>query len=109
MKRIAIVNREGQVATYQGKQMVFDDTPEERERAEAILFLVGRSATNGPFQLLQVEQPMNALERNDRYRNDAKFAYMVDSIVKTVEDGTLRLGDIKEALELAEEHLRRRQ
>ena len=109
MKRIVIINREGQVATYQGKQMLFDDTPEERQRAENILSILSRAAINGPFELVPCEQPTTVLERHDRYRNDAKFAYMVDSIVKTVEDGTLYLGDIKEALELAEEHLRRRQ
>jgi hypothetical protein len=108
MKRLAIVNREGQIATYQGEHMVFDDTPEERQRAENILSTLSRAAVNGPFELVPCLQPMTVLEHHDRYRNDAKFAYMVDSIIKTVEDGTLYLGDIREALELAEKYLRSR-
>jgi hypothetical protein len=44
-----IVDKNGQTASYQGQLLVFK--PDERERAEMILFLVNRNAANGPFRL----------------------------------------------------------
>ena len=47
--------------SYDGKLMIFnpEDPPingmTERERAESILWLMGRNATNGPFRLVEFE------------------------------------------------------
>ncbi len=60
-RKLRIVNADGQTMNYQGKPLVFDlSKPEvtgmtERERAENLLWLLGRSATNGPFRLEEFE------------------------------------------------------
>lgn len=48
---LKIVNDKGETATYRGKRLEFLDS--ERERAETILFLVQREATNGPHSLVE--------------------------------------------------------
>jgi len=49
-KRLRIVNGKGELASYQGKRMEFEDS--ERERAEMIVFLLNRQAIGGPFRLI---------------------------------------------------------
>lgn len=50
-KKLYIVNNDGNVMSYQGRRLEFDLA--ERERAEMIMWLVGRNATNGPFGLVE--------------------------------------------------------
>jgi hypothetical protein len=50
--KLRIVDKDGNLALYQGKRLEFD--PSERDRAETIVWLVGRNATNGPFRLIEV-------------------------------------------------------
>jgi hypothetical protein len=50
--KLAIVNAAGEVMSYQGTVLVFH--PSERERAEAILWLVQRNAVDGRhYQLVE--------------------------------------------------------
>lgn len=48
---LKIVNDNGETATYHGKRLEFVES--ERERAEMILWLVQREASNGPFRLVE--------------------------------------------------------
>ena len=60
--KLKIVNQNGELMDYQGTLMVFNPNNEpqvagmtERERAESILWLLERNATNGPFRLVEFE------------------------------------------------------
>lgn len=48
--RLCIVDSNGSICKYMGKELRFD--AHERERAEMILFLLERNAVNGPFRLI---------------------------------------------------------
>ena len=60
-KRLKIVNQQGQVVSWQSQEMIFDpEKPQvkglaEKERVEAVCWLINRSATGGPFHVEEVE------------------------------------------------------
>ena len=56
VRQLQIVDSKGNILLYQGKRMVFDDTPEENERANTICWLVNREAVGGPFVVRVVER-----------------------------------------------------
>jgi hypothetical protein len=56
--KLHVVNRQGQLMIYQGQRLEFD--PSDRERAETIAWLASRNATNGPFEVREVQVPATA-------------------------------------------------